>query len=152
MLSNRLQIKAGTVFLPSVLKLSNMPQRPTTDVKPPPQKKPQCCLLSYSDLEHKGTWHDWCSWRKIFCNFPYSSRSKYNLPSCNEKKVEVLRSIQISQLSFVRVSWRYPKQKQKTVSYIFYLCVCLKPQSIILSIFQSFKCRFIEFLKQIHLT
>lgn len=58
----------------------------------------QCCLLSHSDLESKGTWHDWCSWRKIFCNFPYSSRSKYNLPSCNEKKVIVLRCIKIPQL------------------------------------------------------
>lgn len=40
-----------------------------------------------TDSENKLhlTWHDWWSCRKIFCNLPYSSRSKYNLPSCKAK-------------------------------------------------------------------
>ena len=30
---------------------------------------------------HACTWHDWCSCLRIFCSFPYSSLSRYSLPS-----------------------------------------------------------------------
>lgn len=86
----------------------------------------------YREVEEKHliTWQDWWSCLRIFCNFPYSSLSRYSFPNCMKEtnaSFLLLKCIVNPTCSWI---------DQFSISV--YLCVSFEPQSVIFCVFQSF--------------
>ena len=87
--------------------------------------------------KRKATWQDWCNWRKIFWSFPYSSRSKYNFPSC--KKINLLELQDFNRRYIFRVYHGCPPTLQKKKKVIITIVTFVFVLNHSLSFLASFK-------------